>query len=56
MNRQQLEALREWVKSEIAANDEANEEDESGYRGCSNYEQQHADSCFDNLLNTFTNK
>lgn len=49
MTSQQLEALKEWVQAEIEAGLESIEEDEAGYRGCSNHEKQNANSCFEKL-------
>ena len=42
--------LRELIQAEIASNAEATEEDENGYRGCSNRESRNADKVFNELL------
>lgn len=46
MTEKQLEALREWVRSEIAYEFAVNEEDEGGYRSSAINERDYAENCF----------
>jgi hypothetical protein len=44
-----LHKIRELIRAEIAAYAESVEEDESGYRGCSNKEEKNAEKIFQEL-------
>jgi len=53
MTEQQLEALRELIIAEVESGLESIVEDSEGYRGSNQQEQQHANHCFEKLLNMF---
>lgn len=53
MNDDKFEALREWVRSEIAYETASNEEGADGYRQSAHAERDYAESCFQTLKDIF---
>ncbi len=54
MNDDQYEALREWVRAEIAYETASNEEGSDGYSQSAHGERDYAENCFQMLKEVFS--